>query len=191
MTAALCYYLHYYDIYNSEPGQIPLSITSYLLISAADNLLGFTAGALVCWRLPRRPTLLVSCVVGALASYTQLLHEYIGGTYFEIVAQHLVRILSGALFSQLYLVTMELTPVSHRGLICGICFGVSRIGAMVAPHLALFDIQELPNLITGTALLISSGLIVYGLPETKNKPTLYTFAQFVKHKNSIPLESSL
>ena len=131
------------------------------------------------------------CLLAALASYTQLLHPYIGGTYFEMVAQHAARVLSGALFSQLYLVTMELTPVSHRGLICGVCFGVSRVGAMVAPHLSTPDFVELPNLITGTALLFCCGLIVYAFPETKDKPTLYTFSQFVRHKNSIPLESSL
>ena len=88
------------------------------------------------------------------------------------------KIVTSALFALVYLVTVELAPTPARGLIVGLCFGMSRLGATVAPHINyIADILDsLPQVTVGSALLACS-IASWALPETKDMLLLHDYHQ--------------
>ncbi|KAK9503275.1 hypothetical protein O3M35_011879 [Rhynocoris fuscipes] len=84
------------------------------------------------------------------------------------------RFCMSAVFAILILYTSELFPTSNRNSAVGSSLTVDQIGAILAPYivdLGISIVWYLPSTVAGV-LSTTTGLLIFMLPETRNKPLL-------------------
>ena len=174
-VTAVAYYLTYYDaFFKQKPREFTVSVGILIYTSSACNFVGFCCAAVIARNLPRRKCLYVTVFCAVVTQFGRLIKN----NYIHLVMLLLGKAISSCQFALVYLITVELAPTPLRGLICGVCFGMSRLGAMISPHVIyIADIWDgLPHLLVGTAQLVCFGA-AWALPETKAIKLMHNYCQ--------------
>ncbi|KAL5264165.1 hypothetical protein ACHWQZ_G005294 [Mnemiopsis leidyi] len=172
---AVAYYLSYYEaFFKQSPKELGVPVSSLVLLSAGSNLTGFLLSTLLARCLPRRTSLIITTLAAAASSFGLIAPN----KYSDFVLLLVGKIVTSGLFSLVYLVTVEIVPTPSRGFVVGICFGMSRLAATLAPHINyIADILDaLPQVFVGTALLVCS-IASWTLPETGETELLQDYYQ--------------
>ena len=174
-VTAVAYYLSYYEaFFKQSPKELGVPVSTLIYLSAGTNMTGFLLSPLLARCLPRRHALFIVTIAAAAASFGLIAQN----KYSDFVLLLVGKIVTSALFALVYLVTVELAPTPARGMVVGLCFGMSRLGATLAPHVNyIADILDaLPQVAVGTSLL-SCSLAAWILPETKDIQLLHEYYQ--------------
>ena len=172
---AVAYYLSYYEaFFKQSPKDLGVPVSTLILISAGSNLTGFLLSIVLARCLSRRHALFIVTLAAAASSFGLIARN----KYSDFVLLLIGKIVTSAQFALVYLVTVELAPTPVRGFVVGLCFGMSRLGATLAPHVNyIADILDaLPQVTVGTALL-TCFIAAWTLPETKDIKLLHDLYQ--------------
>ena len=144
-------------------GSSALGAYEKIAISLAAQLIGYTYAYLLIDRIGRRPLLISSYILGALALPLYFVSPTLAGAAF--VAFNV------GVRGTIYTYTPELYPTDFRATALGSAVAMARVGAILGPIVGAYAISiGLGMRVAILAIVHASGAIfVFPLPETKGK----------------------
>ena len=163
-------------------GKISSAVHESYLYAALGKVIAFTMTIPACKWIGRRYSMLVFVGCGILSNLLAMPDVELGsGWTLEYVACLIGSIAISAAFCVVYLLTSELAPTTHRGMIMSLSSASARVGSFIGPYVSiLYTVTDrrVPLAVFAAASVVCC-VAVFFLPDTTGKPIPETPADVV------------